>query len=147
MFLKSFFPSRRRMPNFGFNPFAPRINVYTTGVETGDARRYYSRDVIRTGGEKVDIDATLTPGEAGKHQKTLFERKITEMVEKEKEFSSSGGKKLEFVDGERIQSSEASFFGLKSYQEYKQLKEEEKRRQELSLYHLSDVLLMISLYV
>lgn len=127
------------MPNFGFNPFAPRINVYTTGVETGDARRYHSRDVIRTGGERVEIDATLTPGEAGKRQKTQFEKKITEMVQKEKEFVTTGGKKLEFVNGERIRSSEAAFFGLKTYDEYVSLKKEDKRRQELSLYQLSDV--------
>lgn len=127
------------MPNFGFNPFAPRVNVYTTGVETGDARRYHSRDVIRTTGERVEIDATLTPGEAGKYQKTQFEKKITEMVEKEKEFCNSEGKKLEFVSGEKINSSEAAFFGLKTQREYIQLKKEEQRRQELSLYNLSEV--------
>ena len=48
------------MPNFGFNPFVPRANVYTTGVDAGDSRRYYSRDVIRMGHERVEIDATLT---------------------------------------------------------------------------------------
>lgn len=127
------------MPNFGFNPFAPRVNVYTTGVESGDARRYHSRNVIRTGGEKVEIDATLTPGEAGKHQKTRFEQKITEMVEKEREFAKSQGKKLEFVNGEKIKSSEVAFFGLKTHEEYIQLKKESKRREELSLYQLTEV--------
>lgn len=132
------------MPNFGFNPFAPRVNVYTTGVETGDARRYHSRDVIRTTGERVEIDATLTPGEAGKYQKTQFEQKITEMAEKEKEFCNSEGKKLQFVSGETIHASESSFYGLKTQQEYVQLKKEELRRQELSIYQLSEVNMLFS---
>ena len=127
------------MPNFGYNPFITRSNVYTTGVETGDARRYYSRDVIRTGGERVEIDATLTPGEAGKRQQTLFEKQVSEMVKEEKEFALSEGKKREFINGERIQSSGNAFVGLKSQEEVIMLKKEEKRREELSLYHLSDV--------
>ena len=127
------------MPNFGYNPVITRSNVYTTGVETGDARRYYSRDVIRTGGERVEIDATLTPGEAGKRQQTLFEKQVSEMVKKEKEFALSEGKKREFINGERIQSSGDALVGLKSQEEVIMFKKEEKRREELSLYNLSDV--------
>ena len=74
------------MPNFGFNPFVPRANVYTTGVDAGDSRRYYSRDVIRMGHERVEIDATLTPGEPGRGYQTQFEKEIAAMVKKERQF-------------------------------------------------------------
>ena len=39
----------------------------------GDAKRYYSRDVIRIGGERVAVDPILTPGEPGRYHQTQFE--------------------------------------------------------------------------
>ena len=131
------------MPNFGFNPFAPRINVFTTGVDQGDSRRYYSRDVIRTGGERVEIDATLTPGEPGKRQKTQFEQQVSDMVKSEADFVSGKDKKLEFVSGETIQSTNSSFFGMMSLKEYEAQKKEESRREELSKYQLSSVAFLL----
>ena len=127
------------MPNFGFNPFVPRVNVYTTGVDTGDSRRYYSRDVIRMGHERVEIDATLTPGEPGRRHQTQFERDISEMARREREFPFAKDKKLQFIEGETIQRSASRFAGLKTHEEYVSLLWEEKRRAELSRYHLSKV--------
>ena len=127
------------MPNFGFNPFAPRINVFTTGVDAGDSRRYYSRDVIRGGMERVAIDATLTPGEPGKRQKTQFEKEVTEMVQQEREVPFDKRKKLQFVDAEKIHTADCTFDGLRTYDEFVQLKAEDTRRRELSRYHLDEV--------
>ena len=127
------------MPNFGFNPFVPRANVYTTGVDAGDSRRYYSRDVIRMGHERVEIDATLTPGEPGRGYQTQFEKESAAMVEKERRFPYAKDGKLNFIDGETIRLSSPAFSGLKTHDEYVQLKEEEKRRTELSKYNLEQV--------
>lgn len=127
------------MPNFGFNPFVPRANVYTTGVDAGDSRRYYSRDVIRMGHELVEIDATLTPGEPGRGYQTQFEKEIAAMVKKERQFPYAKDGKLNFIDGETIRLSSPAFSGLKTHDEYVQLKEEEKRRTELSKYNLEQV--------
>ena len=136
----------REMPNFGFNPFAPRINVFTTGVDQGDSRRYYSRDVIRIGGERVEIDATLTPGEPGHRQQSQFEKQVSDMVRNESEFVSGKDKKLEFVSGETIQSNNPELAGVKSLEEYKNLKKEENRREELSRYQLKAVCFLLSFY-
>ena len=128
-----------QMPNFGFNPFAPRSNTQKIGIEQGDARRYYSRDVIRTSGEKVDINPIFTVGEARKKQKTQLDEKITELVQKEREFAVSGGTKLKFVSGETMQPSHSAFSGLMTCDEYSRVKKEERRRRELCLYQLPKV--------
>ena len=65
------------------------------------------------------------------------------MVQKEKEFTMSIGKKLNFVDGETIQSSSSVFSGLMTADECAQIKKEEKRRQELLLYQLPTVFVSV----
>ena len=129
------------MPSFGFNPFAKRINVYTTGIEMGDAKRYYSRDVIRIGGEKVRIDPLLTPGEPGRQSKTRFEEEVQQMVQNTREDSMGKRLKLQFVKGSSYQKSEKDQLqeGLITYDELSTVLSEKKRRRELTRYSLSAV--------
>ena len=129
------------MPSFGFNPFAKRINVYTTGIEMGDAKRYYSRDVIRIGGEKVRIDPLLTPGEPGRQSKTRFEEEVQQMVQNTREDSMEKRLKLQFVKGSSYQKSEKDQLqeGLITYDELSTVLSEKKRRRELTRYSLSAV--------
>lgn len=102
----------------------------------GDAKRYYSRDVIRIGGERVTIDPILTPGEPGRHHQTQFEERIQE----EMKTSFDQREKLHFVEEKPfMEEKEDAFDGLKSYDEFVQLQEERKRRRELSKCHLSSV--------
>ena len=124
------------MPSFGFNPFATRINVFTTGVEMGDAKRYYSRDVIRIGGERVTVNPILTPGEPGREQRTQFE-----------DHSYDDSKKLKFVEKKRVVNTlDDDWAELRTSSEYAQLLEEKKRRRELGRYQLPSVRESIDCY-
>ena len=129
------------MPSFGFNPFAKRINVYTTGIEMGDAKRYYSRDVIRIGGEKVRIDPLLTPGEPGRQSKTRFEEEVQQMVQNTEGGNTEKCLKLQFVKGSSYQEIEKDQLheGLITYDELSTVLLEKKRRRELAKYSLSTV--------
>ena len=129
------------MPSFGFNPFAKRINVYTTGIEMGDAKRYYSRDVIRIGGEKVRIDPLLTPGEPGRQSKTRFEEEVQQMVQNTEGGNTEKRLKLQFVKGSSYQEIEKDQLheGLITYDELSTVLSEKKRRRELAKYSLSTV--------
>ena len=129
------------MPSFGFNPFAKRINVYTTGIEMGDAKRYYSRDVIRIGGEKVRIDPLLTPGEPGKQSKTRFEEEVQQMVQNTEDGNTGKRLKLQFVKGSSYQGIEKDQLqeGLITYDELSTILSEKRRRRELAKYSLSTV--------
>ena len=129
------------MPSFGFNPFAKRINVYTTGIEMGDAKRYYSRDVIRIGGEKVRIDPLLTPGEPGRKSTTRFEEEVQQMVQNSGDVDSGKRLKLQFVKGSSSQELEENQLkdGLITYDEFSANLSEKKRRRELARYSLSAV--------
>ena len=129
------------MPSFGFNPFAKRINVYTTGIEMGDAKRYYSRDVIRIGGEKVRIDPLLTPGEPGRQSKTRFEEEVQQMVQNTEGGNTEKRLKLQFVKGSSYQEIEKDQLheGLITYDELSTVLLEKKRRRELAKYSLSTV--------
>ena len=129
------------MPSFGFNPFAKRINVYTTGIEMGDAKRYYSRDVIRIGGEKVRIDPLLTPGEPGRQSKTRFEEEVQQMVQNTEGGNTEKRLKLQFVKGSSYQEIEKDQLheGLITYDELSIVLSEKKRRRELAKYSLSTV--------
>ena len=129
-----------RMPSFGFNPFAKRINVFTTGVEMGDAKRYYSRDVIRIGGERVAVNPILTPGEPGREQRTQFEEEVHEMVQRQNNYSFDDSKKLKFVEKNKVVNTpDDDWAGLRTSSEYAQLLEEKKRRRELGRYQLPSV--------
>lgn len=128
------------MPSFGFNPFAKRINVFTTGVEMGDAKRYFSRDVIRIGGERVTVNPILTPGEPGREQRTQFEEEVHEMVQRQNKCSFDDKKKLKFVEKKKVgKTTNDEWAGLRTSAEYAQLLEEKKRRHELGRYQLPSV--------
>ena len=68
------------------------------------------------------------------------------MVKNESDFVSGKDKKLEFVSGETIQSNNPELAGVKSLEEYKTLKKEESRREELSRYQLKAVCFFLSFY-
>lgn len=129
------------MPSFGFNPFAKRINVFTTGIEMGDARRYYSRDVIRTGGERVQINPLLTPGEPGRNTKTRFEEDVHSLVQESSDPSHRKQLNLKFVKNTSHSEVDSNPWkeGLVTYDEWSLLLSEKKRRRELVKYSLSAV--------
>lgn len=106
----------------------------------GDAKRYYSRDVIRIGGERVTVNPILTPGEPGREQRTQFEEEVHEMVQRQNERSFDDQKKLKFVEKKKVvKGAEDDWAGLRSSSEYAQLLEEKKRRRELGRYQLPSV--------
>ena len=106
----------------------------------GDAKRYYSRDVIRIGGERVAVDPILTPGEPGRYHQTQFEERIQE----EMKTSFDQREKLKFVEKMPfVDEKEDALDGLKSHDEFVQLQEEKKRRRELYKYHLSAVVILL----
>ena len=106
----------------------------------GDAKRYYSRDVIRIGGERVTVNPILTPGEPGREQRTQFEEEVHEMAQRQSEGSFNDQMKLTFVEKKKIvKSGDDDWAGLRSSSEYAQLLEEKKRRRELGRYQLPAV--------
>ena len=106
----------------------------------GDAKRYYSRDVIRIGGERVAVNPILTPGEPGREQRTQFEEEVHEMVQRQNNYSFDDSKKLKFVEKNKVVNTpDDDWAGLRTSSEYAQLLEEKKRRRELGRYQLPSV--------
>ena len=106
----------------------------------GDAKRYYSRDVIRIGGERVTVNPILTPGEPGREQRTQFEEEVHEMVQRQNEHSFDDSKKMKFVEKKKVVNNiDDDWAGLRTSSEYAQLLEEKKRRRELGRYQLPSV--------
>ena len=106
----------------------------------GDAKRYYSRDVIRIGGERVAVDPILTPGEPGRYHQTQFE----ESIQEEMKTPFDQREKLKFVEQKPlVDEKEDALDGLKSYDEFALLQKEKKRRKELYKYHLSTVVMLL----
>ncbi|KAK8808448.1 hypothetical protein WA158_008349 [Blastocystis sp. Blastoise] len=127
------------MPSFGFNPYQPVVNIHTTGVDIGNAQRYYSRDVMRVGGEQVDVDASLTPGEPGNKKVTKEEKEIQRLLEKQLSTKYDPNDKVLFDSNVHYEYDGGVFGGLQTLEEYKKSQLIIERSEELRASGLNDI--------